>query len=132
MLYSNDMITQQWKEASPDTVHDWKLKCVLEIPEDGVAPVTAVNNVESHAAPPAPTVTASAVKNDDRAGKESSAKVCHTPVIENVQVMWLDNNIFSQISNLESELRRATEEINRLREEVSTATKENIQLKVIE
>jgi len=96
-----------WKEASPDTVHDWKLKCVLEIPEDGVAPVTAVNNVESHAAPPAPTVTASAVKNDDRAGKESSAK----------------------ISNLESELRRATEEINRLREEVSTATKENIQLK---
>jgi regulator of replication initiation timing len=130
------MIIHQWKEASPDTVHDWKLKCVLEIPEDGVAPVAAVNNVESHAAPPAPTVTASAVKNDDKVVKESSVKVCHTPVIKNVQVMWLGNifthqHIFSQISNLESELRRATEEINRLREEVSTATKENIQLKVI-
>ena len=74
------MITQQWKEASPDTVHDWKLKCVLEIPEDGVAPVTADNNVESHAAPPAPTVTALAIKNDDRVVKKSSLKVCHTPL----------------------------------------------------
>lgn len=35
-----------------------------------------------------------------------------------------------QVSSLESELRKATEEITRLREEVSLMTKENIQLKV--
>jgi MSP (Major sperm protein) domain len=78
-LYSHDMIIQQWQEASPDTVHDWKLKCDLEIPEDGVAPVTADNNVESHAAPPAPTVTALAIKNDDGVVKKSILKVCYTP-----------------------------------------------------
>ena len=44
---------------------------------------------------------------------------------------FLDMSVFpNQISNLMSELRKATDEITRLREEVSLMTKENIQLKV--
>lgn len=35
-----------------------------------------------------------------------------------------------QVSNLELELRKASDEITRLREELSSATRENIQLKV--
>jgi len=103
-----------WKESSLE-INDWKLKCVLEIPEEAatasvVAPVAA----SSAAAPvlnnsSAPT-TVPILKNDEnKVSKDASqSKV---------------------VSNLESELRKASEEINRLREEVSSMTKENIQLK---
>lgn len=44
LLKHQILLGVQWKEASADTVHDWKLKCVLDIPEEGAqttAPATA-------------------------------------------------------------------------------------------
>jgi len=105
-----------WKETSLE-INDWKLKCVLEIPEavEGAAtstPAATVNSTDVNSSAAAASVTASVPvsKNDVNATSDVTVK---------------------KVSGLESELRKATEEITRLREEVSMMTKENIQLKVI-
>jgi len=105
-----------WKETSLE-INDWKLKCVLELPEaaEGAATSTspaAVNSTDANSSSAAVSATSSAsaavTKNDVNASSDGSAK---------------------KISSLESELRKVTEEITRLREETSLMTKENIQLK---
>jgi len=99
-----------WKESNLE-INDWKLKCVLEIPEDSSAISSAAAMVTANSTATvvnsATTATVPILKNDDKVSKDTSHK----------------------ITSLESELRKASEEINRLREEVSSMTKENIQLK---
>lgn len=100
-----------WKETNLE-INDWKLKCVLDIPEDAPAVSAAAAPLTNSAASPlvnnAAPATVPILKNDDKVSKDASHQ---------------------KISSLESELRKASEEINRLREEVSSMTKENIQLK---
>jgi len=105
-----------WKETSLE-INDWKLKCVLEVPEATEAaaastPAAAANSTDASSPSAAVSATASASapvsKNDGNTSNDGSAK---------------------RISSLESDLGRAAEEIKRLREEVSLMTKENIQLK---
>ncbi|XP_059351168.1 vesicle-associated membrane protein-associated protein B-like isoform X2 [Daphnia carinata] len=99
-----------WKETSLE-INDWKLKCVLETPDEvgtaaaAAAPAVAVTN---SAIPATAPVAAPVVKPEDKTSKDASMQ---------------------KVSNLEVELRKASEEINRLREELSSATRENIQLK---
>lgn len=102
-----------WKETSLE-INDWKLKCVLEFPEEGTNNATSTTVPSANNLVSAPTVSSttaaaptSIMKSDDKHSNVSTDK----------------------ISGLETELRKATQEINRLREEVSGLTKENIQLK---
>lgn len=99
-----------WKESSLE-INDWKLKCVLETPDEGSNAAAPTASVNSSASPPvtsSTTASAPIVKHEDKGSKDASMQ---------------------KVSNLELELRKASEEINRLREELSSATRENIQLK---
>jgi len=59
-----------------------------------------------------------------------SAAASASAPVSNSDVNAMNDGNGKKISNLMSELRKATDEITRLREEVSLMTKENIQLKV--
>ncbi|XP_032787698.2 LOW QUALITY PROTEIN: vesicle-associated membrane protein/synaptobrevin-binding protein [Daphnia magna] len=104
-----------WKETSLEIINDWKLKCVLETPDEAgtaaasAAPTVAVtNSASAPALPVAAPVAAPVVKTEEKTSKDASMQ---------------------KVSNLELELRKASDEITRLREELSSATRENIQLK---
>ncbi|KAI9557435.1 hypothetical protein GHT06_017263 [Daphnia sinensis] len=106
-----------WKETSLE-INDWKLKCVLETPDEAgtaaaaavaAAPSAAVtNSASAPTLPAAAPVAAPVAKAEEKTSKDASMQ---------------------KVSNLELELRKASDEITRLREELSSATRENIQLK---
>lgn len=104
-----------WKEASGETIHDWKLKCVLEMPEEGAA------QVPSTTAPVAEAATAPAVA--------VAAAVNPVAAVPAKREEPVKDSSAAKLSGLENEVRKASEEINHLREEISSVTKENIQLK---
>lgn len=97
-----------WKDTSLE-INDWKLKCVLETPEDQPAAP----------APAAPVVTSSV---------SAPLGSAPAPIIKEEKVAK-DAGSSQRLTTLEAELKQATEEIRRLREEISSLTKENIGLK---
>ncbi|XP_046438705.1 vesicle-associated membrane protein/synaptobrevin-binding protein-like isoform X2 [Daphnia pulex] len=103
-----------WKESNLE-INDWKLKCVLEIPDEGstaAAPATTVTTLTSSAVAPVTSAppAAPSIKMDEKPSKDVSIQK-------------------ERVSSLELELRKASDEIAQLREELSAMSNENMQLK---